>query len=119
MQAADWAQWIEPLADEGDWPHRQLRLGFDTNARLLETRRPRLREWARAGDPCDAGSEAVLGALALTAGEQLSLESGYFDRSLHTYGQEGRPRERCATPIVRDHFMNRSSFFGPRCQPPP
>ena len=37
MQAADWAQWIEPLADEGDWPHRQLRLGFDTNARLLET----------------------------------------------------------------------------------
>ncbi len=29
-------QWIEPLADD-DWPHRELRLGFDTHARLLET----------------------------------------------------------------------------------
>lgn len=37
VQAADWSQWIEPLDDENDWPHRQLRLGFDTNARLLET----------------------------------------------------------------------------------
>lgn len=37
VQAADWPQWIEPLDDEDDWPHRQLRLGFDTNARLLET----------------------------------------------------------------------------------
>lgn len=35
-QAADWAQWIEPLEDQ-DWPHRELRLGFDTHARLLET----------------------------------------------------------------------------------
>ncbi len=30
------AQWIEPL-DDRDWPHRELRLGFDTHARLLET----------------------------------------------------------------------------------
>lgn len=36
MQAADWSQWIEPLEDV-DWPHRELRLGFDTQARLLET----------------------------------------------------------------------------------
>lgn len=35
LQAAYWAQWIEPLDD--DWPHRELRLGFDTRARLLET----------------------------------------------------------------------------------
>jgi hypothetical protein len=34
--AADWPLWVEPL-DEGDWPHRELRLGFDTRARLLET----------------------------------------------------------------------------------
>lgn len=33
--AARWAQWIEPLADD-DWPHRELRLGFDTHARLPE-----------------------------------------------------------------------------------
>jgi len=34
--AADWSQWVEPLQDD-DWPHRELRLGFDTQARLLET----------------------------------------------------------------------------------
>lgn len=36
VQAADWSQWIEPLQDD-DWPHGELRLGFDTQARLLET----------------------------------------------------------------------------------
>jgi len=46
-------------------------------------------------------------------------ESGYFDRSLAVYGQEGRPCPRCGTPIRRDAFMNRSSFTCPRCQPRP
>ena len=36
VQAAAWSQWIEPLQDD-DWPHRELRLGFDTQARPLET----------------------------------------------------------------------------------
>lgn len=36
IQAAEWALWIEPLEDE-EWPHRELRLGFDNQARLLET----------------------------------------------------------------------------------
>ena len=45
--------------------------------------------------------------------------SGYFDRSLRAYGQEGRPCARCGTPIRREHFMNRSSFSCPRCQPRP
>ena len=36
IQAAEWALWIEPL-DEGGPPYRELRLGFDTSARLLET----------------------------------------------------------------------------------
>ncbi len=45
--------------------------------------------------------------------------SGYFDRKLRAYGQEGLPCERCGTPIVREHFMNRSSFFCPRCQRAP
>jgi len=43
-------------------------------------------------------------------------ESGYFDRSLDAYGQEGEPCRRCAATIRREHFMNRSSFFCPRCQ---
>ncbi|WP_210438252.1 bifunctional DNA-formamidopyrimidine glycosylase/DNA-(apurinic or apyrimidinic site) lyase [Nocardioides xinjiangensis] len=46
-------------------------------------------------------------------------ESGYFDRSLDAYGQEGRPCRRCGTPIRRVAFMNRSSFFCPSCQRPP
>jgi formamidopyrimidine-DNA glycosylase len=46
-------------------------------------------------------------------------ESGYFDRSLHAYGQDGRPCERCGTAITRVAFMNRSSYFCPRCQPRP
>ncbi|MGI8694046.1 MAG: bifunctional DNA-formamidopyrimidine glycosylase/DNA-(apurinic or apyrimidinic site) lyase [Geodermatophilaceae bacterium] len=46
-------------------------------------------------------------------------ESGYFDRSLEVYGQRHRSCSRCGTPIRRDVFMNRSSFFCPRCQPRP
>lgn len=46
-------------------------------------------------------------------------ESGYFDRALHAYGQEGKPCERCGTPIRRESFMNRSSFRCPRCQRTP
>ena len=42
--------------------------------------------------------------------------SGYFDRSLAVYGQEGRPCLRCGTPIKREPFMNRSSYRCPRCQ---
>jgi formamidopyrimidine-DNA glycosylase len=45
--------------------------------------------------------------------------SGYFDRSLHAYGQEGRPCARCGALIRRESFMNRSSFSCPRCQPRP
>lgn len=43
-------------------------------------------------------------------------ESGWFDRSLNAYGREGAPCGRCGTAVVREHFMNRSSFRCPRCQ---
>ena len=46
-------------------------------------------------------------------------QSGYFDRSLHVYGREGRPCDRCGTGIRRVSFMNRSSYFCPVCQPRP
>jgi len=46
-------------------------------------------------------------------------ESGYFDRSLSAYGQEGLPCERCGSAIRRDVFMNRSSYWCPTCQPKP
>ena len=43
-------------------------------------------------------------------------QSGYFDRSLQAYGQQDRPCARCGRAIARERFMNRSSFFCPRCQ---
>jgi formamidopyrimidine-DNA glycosylase len=46
-------------------------------------------------------------------------ESGYFDRSLAAYGQADRPCPRCGRPIVREAFMNRSSYRCPRCQRAP
>jgi len=46
-------------------------------------------------------------------------QSGYFDRSLNAYGREGLPCKRCGIPMRREHFMNRSSFSCPRCQPRP
>jgi formamidopyrimidine-DNA glycosylase len=46
-------------------------------------------------------------------------ESGYFDRSLDAYGREGFPCRRCGAVIRREKFMNRSSFYCPRCQPRP
>lgn len=45
--------------------------------------------------------------------------SGYFDRSLAVYGQQGEPCPRCGTPVVREPFANRSSHLCPRCQPAP
>lgn len=46
-------------------------------------------------------------------------ESGYFDRSLDAYGREGEPCHRCGTPIRRRPWMNRSSYYCPRCQRAP
>ncbi|WP_117211868.1 bifunctional DNA-formamidopyrimidine glycosylase/DNA-(apurinic or apyrimidinic site) lyase [Allorhizocola rhizosphaerae] len=43
-------------------------------------------------------------------------ESGYFERGLNAYGREGLPCSRCGTLIKRSSFMNRSSFYCPRCQ---
>ncbi|MCV7232581.1 DNA-formamidopyrimidine glycosylase [Mycobacterium branderi] len=46
-------------------------------------------------------------------------QSGYFDRSLDAYGRDGQPCRRCGAVIRREKFMNRSSFYCPRCQPRP
>lgn len=43
-------------------------------------------------------------------------ESGYFARGLDAYGREDEPCHRCGTPLRREAFTNRSSFFCPRCQ---
>ncbi|MBL1079185.1 bifunctional DNA-formamidopyrimidine glycosylase/DNA-(apurinic or apyrimidinic site) lyase [Nocardia sp. 2] len=46
-------------------------------------------------------------------------QSGYFERLLNAYGREHEPCRRCGAPMVREKFMNRSSFSCPRCQPRP
>ncbi|RAU91513.1 DNA-formamidopyrimidine glycosylase [Mycobacterium colombiense] len=46
-------------------------------------------------------------------------ESGYFDRSLDAYGREGHACRRCGAVMRREKFMNRSSFYCPKCQPRP
>ena len=46
-------------------------------------------------------------------------ESGYFDRSLNAYGRAGLSCRRCGAVIRREKFMNRSSFYCPKCQPRP
>lgn len=73
----------------------------------------------------DAATEVMAEALAAggTSFDALYVNvngaSGYFDRSLQAYGQEGRPCSRCGAPIRRVAFMNRSSFYCPKCQPKP
>ena len=46
-------------------------------------------------------------------------QSGYFERGLAAYGREDLPCLRCGRLMVRDSFMNRSSFRCPKCQPLP
>lgn len=80
---------------------------------------------AKAGAVLRAASEVM--AEALRAGGtsfdalyvNVNGQSGYFERSLDAYGRRGLPCRRCGTSIRRAEFMNRSSYFCPRCQRPP
>ncbi|WP_197373782.1 bifunctional DNA-formamidopyrimidine glycosylase/DNA-(apurinic or apyrimidinic site) lyase [Mycolicibacterium baixiangningiae] len=77
------------------------------------------------GEVLDAAAEVMTEALGQggTSFDSLYVnvngESGYFDRSLDAYGREGEPCRRCGAVMRREKFMNRSSFYCPRCQPRP
>ncbi len=77
------------------------------------------------GAVLDAAAEVMREALAKggTSFDSLYVnvngESGYFDRSLDAYGREGQNCRRCGAVMRREKFMNRSSFYCPRCQPRP
>jgi formamidopyrimidine-DNA glycosylase len=101
---ADEALWRVGL--HGDRPGDRLRR-VDVTRLLAAVREVMLAALAEGGTSFDALYVNVNG------------QSGYFDRSLQAYGQEGRPCGRCGTPIRRVAFTNRSSFFCPRCQPAP
>ncbi|GAB3123311.1 bifunctional DNA-formamidopyrimidine glycosylase/DNA-(apurinic or apyrimidinic site) lyase [Streptomyces calidiresistens] len=101
-------------ADEALW---LARLHYDRPTDTLT--RPRVAELL-------AGVREVMTA-ALEAGGtsfdslyvNVNGESGYFDRSLNVYGRAGLPCRRCAAPIRREPWMNRSSYRCPVCQRPP
>ena len=98
---ADEALWRAKL----HWARPTETLKRTEVSRLLESVRDVLTEALKAGGTSfDALYVNVNG------------ESGYFDRSLNAYGREGEPCGRCATPIRRESFMNRSSYSCPRCQ---
>ena len=101
-------------ADEALW---RARLHFERPTDRL-TR-------AQAAGALTAAIEVMTDALAAggTSFDSLYVnvngESGYFDRSLNAYGRENQPCPRCGAPIRRSAFMNRSSYWCPRCQRPP
>ncbi|WP_407689741.1 DNA-formamidopyrimidine glycosylase [Mycobacterium sp. HUMS_1102779] len=80
---------------------------------------------ARLAAVLDAAAEVMREALAKggTSFDSLYVnvngESGYFDRSLDAYGRAGQACRRCGAVMRREKFMNRSSFYCPKCQPRP
>ena len=80
---------------------------------------------AKLGELLDAAAGVMTDALGQggTSFDSLYVningESGYFDRSLDAYGREGELCRRCGAVMRREKFMNRSSFYCPKCQPRP
>ena len=80
---------------------------------------------AKLGELLDAAADVMTDALGEggTSFDSLYVnvngESGYFDRSLDAYGREGEPCQRCGAVMRREKFMNRSSYYCPKCQPRP
>ncbi len=98
-------------ADESLW---RARLHYDTPAdRLGRARVVELLGAARAvmADALDVG-----GTSFDTLYVNVNGNSGYFERSLAVYGRADLPCLRCGRPIVREPFMNRSSYRCPSCQ---
>jgi len=139
---------LDPLFDDAAWVAALRRRRTGLKRALLDQRlasgigniyadealwRARL-HWARATDTLPRPKALlVLGAARAVMVEALEKggtsfdslyvdvngESGYFDRSLHVYGRTGEPCDRCGSLVVREAFMNRSSFRCPHCQPRP
>lgn len=98
-------------ADEALW---RARLHYDAPG----VRLPARRIGELLGHVRDVMSEAL--AEGGTSFDALYVnvngESGWFDRSLRAYGREGEDCDRCGSMIVREPFMNRSSYRCRRCQ---
>ena len=101
-------------ADEALW---RAKLHY---ARATETLKP-LQIKAILGHAHDVMADALtVGGTSFDAlYVNVNGESGYFERGLNVYGQEGSPCPRDGRPIRREPFMNRSSYRCPKCQPVP
>lgn len=93
-----WAARVHPETPAGALPTRTV------NRLLAEVRAVLHKALAEGGTSFDAQYVNVNG------------QAGYFAHSLNAYGRTGQPCPRCATPILRERFMNRSSHLCPRCQ---
>ena len=80
---------------------------------------------ARVAEVLESAERVMREALAVggTSFDSLYVNvngaSGYFERSLAVYGRTGQPCRRCGAAVVREPFMNRSSFRCPQCQSVP
>ncbi len=101
-------------ADESLW---LAKVHYETSADRLT--RPRVRELLAAAREVMAGALAAGGTSFDALYVNVNGSSGYFGRSLSVYGREDQPCLRCGTPIVREAFMNRSSYLCPSCQKRP
>ncbi|WP_432015525.1 bifunctional DNA-formamidopyrimidine glycosylase/DNA-(apurinic or apyrimidinic site) lyase [Streptomyces cucumeris] len=101
-------------ADEALW---RSRLHYDRPTATLT--RPRSAELLGHVREVMTAALAVGGTSFDSLYVNVNGESGYFERSLDAYGRENEPCRRCGTPMRRRPWMNRSSYFCPRCQRPP
>ena len=98
-------------ADEALW---RAKIHYETPTAVLSTGKVRL-----LVDEVRAVMHQALAEGGTSFDEQyknVNGTSGYFERSLQAYGQQGKPCPRCGRPIVREQFMNRGSHFCPYCQ---
>ncbi|TDW54807.1 bifunctional DNA-formamidopyrimidine glycosylase/DNA-(apurinic or apyrimidinic site) lyase [Kribbella pratensis] len=101
-------------ADEALW---RAKLHY---ARATETLKPlQIKGILRAAHEVMAEALTVGGTSFDALYVNVNGESGYFERGLNVYGQEGSPCPRDGRPIRREPFMNRSSYRCPKCQPVP
>ncbi|MFT8396039.1 bifunctional DNA-formamidopyrimidine glycosylase/DNA-(apurinic or apyrimidinic site) lyase [Propionibacterium sp.] len=99
-------------ADEALW---LARTHYDYSTQVLSTRRAR--SVLRAAQSVMRAALAQGGTSFDALYVHVNGASGYFSRELNVYGRAGKPCPRCGTKIVREAFMNRSSYRCPRCQP--
>lgn len=98
-------------ADEALW---RSRVHYDTPADRLSA--PRVRALLEAAAQVMNEALAQGGTSFDSLYVNVNGSSGYFSRSLVAYGQQDRPCPRCGRLVVREPFMNRSSYRCPGCQ---